>query len=273
MTVTVMPVEPELKQEALTLIEQATSLVIRDQPTYNVACEFVKGVKELRAKAESHHRPMIDAAHKAWKAGLSALQAIDDPLKQAEASVKNKIGAFVAEQDRLRREEEARIAAEQRRIQMEQIRLENEARAKAEAEARAINEAARRKAEAEQAEALALAQAQGATVEELEAIIVEPIVVEEVAPAPVYVEAPRYVQPPAMPTLEKAKGVSSREIWSGEVTDMKALCAAIGRGEASVNLVSPNMAAINGMARIEKGGLKVPGLKAVSTTSVAIGGK
>lgn len=276
MTTIEIPTEqqPELKQEALTLVQQANGLTVYDQPSYDFACEFVKGVKALRTKAETDIRPAIDAAHKSWKKVLGLLQSIDDPLKQAEASVKGKIGAFVAEQDRIRREEEARAAAEQRRQQMEQIRLENEARAKAEAEARAINEAARRKAEEEQEAAIALAEAQGATVAEIEAIIMAPLAAEEVAPAPVFIPQARYVPPPPPPpAIEKAKGVVSREIWSGEVTDMKLLCAAIGRGEASVNLVVPNMAAINGLARIERNGLKVPGLRAIVNTSVAVGGR
>lgn len=276
MTTEVMPVEqqPELKQEALTLVEHARGLIIADQPTYNYACDFVKAIKAKRQEAEARIRPAITKAHESWKETLKLLQDIDEPLKLAETETKSKLSAFIAEQDRLRREEEARAAAEQRRLQLEQIRLENEARQKAEAEARAINEAARRKAEEEQEAALQLAEAQGATVEEIEAIITAPLVVEEVAPAPVYVEAPRYVPPPPPPPpIEKAKGVVSREIWSGEVTDMKLLCAAIGRGEASVNLVTPNMAAINGLARIERAGLRIPGLKAVVNTSVAVGGR
>jgi len=265
--------QPELQRQALTLVERAQGIVIADQVTYDGACEFAKGIKELQAKAETHHRPFITHAYAAWKSGLRALASIQDPLIVAETLVKSKIGAFENAQEVLRREEEAREEAESRRAQLERIRAEEEALAVAVEQAEAINAAARRRAEEEQMEAARMAKAQGATPEEIEAILSAPLNVALVEPAPLPVELPRYVPPPRKPPgFERNKGISMRLLWRGEVTNMRELCAAIGRGECSANLVQANMPAINALAKVERDALRVPGLRAVSETNVAIRG-
>jgi hypothetical protein len=118
------PAEPgqQLETKALSLFDQANALRIQDQPTYDQAVEFLKGVKALRNEAESQMRPVVDAAHKAHKAACDALKRIDAPLEQAERAVKQMIAAWSAEQERIRR------AAEDR------LRLEAQRQAEAEAE-------------------------------------------------------------------------------------------------------------------------------------------
>lgn len=266
---------PELQREALTLVEQASALVIHDQESYDGAVEFTRIVKELQARAEAHHRPMIEAAHKAHKAGLAALASIQDPLVKAEFAVKRKVGAFLAEQQRVRRTAQAQEEADRQAAQLEQIRLESLARADAETAAAAINDAARRKAEEKQESDARLAEAQGATAAEVRAILEAPLDVAVVEPAPLLVEPSRYVPPPRMPPgVEKGKGVGLRETWTGEVVSMRELCAAIAKGKASPNLVTPNPVTINALARIERCvKLSVPGLRGVQATNIAIGGK
>lgn len=275
MNVTVMtadqqppPVPVELEEKALTLSERANALVVCDPASDKRANDLAVAVKELIQQAEDQERPLIKAANNTWKLALEKLAKLRLPLDNAVSTVSAKRNAYASEQKRLKAEEEARAAAEQRRLQMEQIRLENEARAKAEAEARAINEAARRKAEEEQETALALAEAQGATVEEVEAIMAAPLVVEIVEAAPVYVPQARYVPPPPS-AVEVPKG--TRETWNAELTNMRLVCAAIGRGEASENLVALNPVAARALAVMErKVVLSVPGLRGVCTTGVPI---
>jgi len=103
----------QLETKALTLSERAAAIQITNQPTYDGAVEFLKGVKDLRGEAEAHHRPVIDAAHKAHKAALEALKRIDGPLESAERAVKAKIGTWDMEQERIRRAEEDRLRREQ----------------------------------------------------------------------------------------------------------------------------------------------------------------
>jgi hypothetical protein len=114
----------QLEHKALSLHDQAKALKIVDQPTYNGAVDFLRGIKALRGEAEAHHRPVIDAAHRAHKAAVDALKRIDGPLEIAERAVKGTIAAWDQEQQRLRREEE------------ERLRKEEEARRDAELEAK-----------------------------------------------------------------------------------------------------------------------------------------
>ncbi|GAG55137.1 unnamed protein product, partial [marine sediment metagenome] len=72
------------------------------------------------------------------------------------------------------------------------------------------------------------------------------------------------------PTFNKVAGVSTRETWRAEVTDMKMLCRAVVDGKAPVETVSPNMPLLNSMARKSKSGLGIPGVKAIKDTGVAI---
>jgi hypothetical protein len=148
---------PELATRAMTMSERACALVVADQDGYDRASELAKGIKALRQQAESHHRPVIEAANRTWKAALAALQSIDTPLKGAESILKDKIGCFV--EIRRREEEAARLRAQ---------------------------EEARRRAEEEQEALLAAAEAEGASVAEIEAIIEEPIVVSAVKVAPTF---------------------------------------------------------------------------------------
>ena len=156
----VTPDGRQLETKALSLFDQASALQIRDQPTYDVAVDFLKGVKALRKEAEDHHRPVIDAAHKAHKAAVEALKRIDAPLEQAERAVKKTMGDWAAEQERLRREEEERLRIE-----------------------------AMRQAEAEAEKQIEQAEAEGASEAEVLAMI-EQAVIAPLAPPPTV--APTY---------------------------------------------------------------------------------
>lgn len=65
-------------------------------------------------------------------------------------------------------------------------------------------------------------------------------------------------------------GISYRETWGAEVTDIKALCEHVVK-TGQTNLVEPNMTALNGLARSLKDTLRIPGVRAVKSRSVAAG--
>lgn len=138
-------------------VDQARAIKVISQETRIGAVAFLKGVKALRGEAEAHHRPVIDAAHKAHKEAVAALKRVDDPLVEAERIVKGQIGSYDMEQDRIRRDAE-----------------------------RKAQEEARRKQEEEALAAAAAAKAAGATEAEAEAILEEemtaPLVVASVPP-------------------------------------------------------------------------------------------
>ena len=118
----------EIEQRTQTMLQRAQALVIVDQRTYDAAVELGRAIKDLRAEAEAHHRPVIQAALEAHRRALEAFRRIDEPLKAAEAEIKRRLSAWVAEQERLRqeaerraREEAERAAAEALEAQLEQI--------------------------------------------------------------------------------------------------------------------------------------------------------
>jgi hypothetical protein len=80
-------------------------------------------------------------------------------------------------------------------------------------------------------------------------------------------EAPAFV--PVAPTVA---GISTRETWSAEVTSLVELCAAVARGDASIEAVQPNMKFLNERARMYKAEFAIPGVKAVKETGIAVRG-
>lgn len=221
--------DEHLQRQTETATDIAQRFQITTQEIADQAARHLSGVLALRKTAEEHHRPTIQAAHDTWKKALAMLRRIDEPLEKAEKLLRMKLGAW-SEKVRLEAE------AERRRLEAEQRRLQ-----------------------AEEAERVAAeAMKQGATEDEVEAVMDQVMM----APAPVIVHAP--VSP-------AVSGFYSRETWSAQVTDVKALCKAIADGTASVHFVEPNMTALNQMARAQKNTLNIAGVKAVRNVAIAQG--
>jgi hypothetical protein len=129
---------------------------------------------------------------------------------------------------------------EQERIRLEEQRLLEEAARKAEEE-RVLAEAA---------------AAQDAGDYEL----AEQIVSEDIEVPVVKVEA----------KTAHVDGVSSRTLWSAEVTDKVALLEFVLANRQFANLIEPNTSALNALARSLKAEFKIPGVRAISKTSRAV---
>lgn len=67
----------------------------------------------------------------------------------------------------------------------------------------------------------------------------------------------------------RVDGVSFRDIWSAEVIDLFALVKHVATHPSMIHLVTPNMTALNAMARAQKAALDIPGVRAVATKAVA----
>lgn len=117
----------EIESRTQTMLERARAVEIRDQASYEAAVELAKAIKDLRAEAEAHHRPVIQAALEAHRKALEAFRRIDEPLKAAEVEVKRRIAAWTAEQERLRLEAERRAREEAERLQAEALEAQIEA--------------------------------------------------------------------------------------------------------------------------------------------------
>lgn len=88
--------------------------------------------------------------------------------------------------------------------------------------------------------------------------------VEQLEDAPLEVEEVEVEE-----TYQKNSGVSRRRIYRGEVTDLLALVKFVAKNKHFIHLLSPNMSAINTLAKDQKGMLSIPGLKSTSSTSLA----
>jgi hypothetical protein len=132
-------------------------------------------------------------------------------------------------------------AEERERALAEQLRLQEEARRQAEARAMAEAEAAEAAGDPELAEQVL----EDATT----------------APAP-----PVYVAPKVASTI----GVTSRTVWRAEVTNLQAFVKHVAANPHLLNLIEPNMTALNGMARSLRGVMNIPGVRAVSEIQKAV---
>lgn len=216
--------EQQLSRQTAYWVEIAEHTEITDHPSYEMAAAHLQAIKALQDEANRTFDPIIQKAHAAHKEALAQKKRVCDPLTQAESLLKRSMGAYIQDQERIRREEERRL------------------REDAEREA-----AEAREREIEAAEAL------GASVEEITVIA----------------EAPLRRAPVVMTAPAKVAGISAREIWKAEVTSLPALIKYVAAHPELQGLLSPNLPAINSLARSLRSALNMPGVRVWSESNIA----
>jgi uncharacterized membrane protein YqiK len=185
----VVPVEVQKTVEETSVMAKGyDNYVITTQPDYSGAGDDLKCIKaktkEIDDLRKSITRPMDDAKAKVMEFFKKPL----DFLAKAENSVKSAMLTYQQEQERIRKEEERRIA-EAQRLEAEKLRKQAEAEAK---KAETLKTAkAQENAAARAAELQAQAQA---------------------------VESTTTVVPS---TVEAVAGISTKTIWTFEIIDVK----------------------------------------------------
>lgn len=129
-----VPQEDEVTKEVATVEDQAKALIVVDPASYIAAGELWKAIKALRAKVADTFDDLIKAAHLAHKKAVEKKKMHDAPLDAAERMVKRAMSDYDAEQERIRKAEQDRLAAIARKAEEERLLAEAAA---AEAEARA----------------------------------------------------------------------------------------------------------------------------------------
>ena len=71
------------------------------------------------------------------------------------------------------------------------------------------------------------------------------------------------------PTAPKVSGVAARATWRAEVIDKLAFVRYVAEHAEWLNLVEPNLQALNGLARSQKSALAIPGVKALEERFLA----
>jgi len=127
----------EVKNMALTWAERAKTVTITDPESLLDADFMSQGIRNLRKRIAELFDPLIAKAHEAHKAIIAARKETEAPLIEAEAVLNPKIASYLAEQEKIRRAEEARLREEARKV-AEEAALE----AAAELEANGMPEAA-----------------------------------------------------------------------------------------------------------------------------------
>lgn len=180
-------VSEEIEVKALTTVESAKLIVVTSADTRTQAAELGRNIAALDKEAEEWFAPMKRLAAQAHKEICAKENAVRKPLDEAKRYLSGQIGKFDQEQERLRREEEARLQEEARKA------------AQAGADRLAAEQAIQDAIELEQA-----GDTKGA-----EAVLNNP------APVPVYV--PPVVVRSSVPRVE---GVSSAQVWKFRITDV-----------------------------------------------------
>jgi hypothetical protein len=109
-----------VRTEALNWPDRARGLIVRDNATYTQGAELLRGVKALRQKIANTFDRHIAAAYGVHKGLVKEKADAEAPLTEAESIIKRALIAYTTEQDRLRRDEERRLAEEVRRREEEQ---------------------------------------------------------------------------------------------------------------------------------------------------------
>lgn len=120
--------EMVLAREVSDIELRAEAVVIENDDDYRAAGEFGVTLKTKAAEVMEFFKPMKDLAYKAHKSVCDREKAVLAPLKSAEATLKKAMGAYSAEKERKRREEEAAVrrAAEAERERQLQKAVELE---------------------------------------------------------------------------------------------------------------------------------------------------
>lgn len=139
----------EVPKEATNYPATVQGLMVVDQVSFAKAGEAVKTLAVFKKQLKDYFAPMKDAAHAAHKAICEKENESLRPLTEVEKTLRDRMGVYATEQERIRAAEERRLReAEEARAAAERKKLE-EAAAKAEAKGKDERaEALREKAEA-----------------------------------------------------------------------------------------------------------------------------
>jgi len=256
----------ELAQKSVSWSVLAERAVISTQDELDTAAQHLRGIKALRDEIAKTFDPIIEAAHKAHRKAIEQRKLIEAPLLDAKTILDRKVGTYAAKVERDARLERERIEAAARAERERQEGLARAERLKAEEAARAERERAER-----EARELRIAGDRDAAlrVEEEAAKLAAKHDEDAKAATELKQEAammpPPYVPPP-LPT--RAVGVSTRDTYKFEVTNLLELVQAVAAGKAPLRYLDANLAIIGGEVRASKGQLDVAGVRVYVEKSV-----
>lgn len=98
----------EVESKALAIPDQAKAIRVTDNESMARANTMLMDIRAIRKEIQDTFKPLAKKAHQAHKAILQKQKDAEAPLIEAENYLKPAICAYMDEQERLRREEEAK---------------------------------------------------------------------------------------------------------------------------------------------------------------------
>jgi len=98
-----------VEEKALTIVDQARAVKVTDSATYTAAGSLWKAIGDMIKEVKDTFDPICEAAHKAHKQAVEKRAKYLDPLASAQKSVKGLMSAYDAEQERIRQAEQRRL--------------------------------------------------------------------------------------------------------------------------------------------------------------------
>lgn len=283
-TVQIAPINMAMFAEARGSLEIARCLTIDGPEMYGVAADQLKDIKALAARLDADRKKITKPLDEAKAAVMDLFRGPVQFCADAEAVIKQSMLTYDNEQRRIAAAAERKAREEQ---EAERRRIAEAARKQAEAEAEALRRQAEERAAAEREAAekrAAEAKARGdAEAEQRERFNAQRRADEarEAAEAEAQRRTAEIEQAAQMeqeqvaifaPPVEKAKadGVSYRENWKAEVTDLEAVITAAAAGNTLARaLLTVDSKVLGQQAKSLKANLKVPGIKVFSERTVA----
>ena len=124
--------EKELKQEIMTADERVNAVVVSDTGSYELAGAMVIDLDRLAKKINAYWEEPIKKAHEAHRALTAKRGEMLKPVEDRKKVLRGKISAYLTEQERIRKAEQAKLDEERRKKEHAEREKLERAAAKAE---------------------------------------------------------------------------------------------------------------------------------------------
>jgi hypothetical protein len=214
------------------VVSQSEQITVSDSEDYEMACSFLTLIATRKKQVGETFDPIVAKAHSTWKEACAQREKFLSPLNVAEQTVKSKVTSWRIDEEKKRREEEARL---------QQI-------AKQEQDERALAEAAQLEANGEKELA--------------------DIVLQEAASAP----APVVVAPVTVPKQDGiAKKTNWKWRYkNGESSALIAMVKAAAADPRLIGYLCFNETAVGATVRAQKSMTHIPGIETYPEESVSV---
>lgn len=105
-----------MEQTALSWPARALAIKIIDQSTYNHASALIKEIRKMKSLVKEYHKPIKQKTDMAHKEAVATEKRALDPLDKADDIISEELSRWDVEQERLRKEAQAKADAEAKRL-------------------------------------------------------------------------------------------------------------------------------------------------------------